>query len=71
MEGLVDSADFTPAQRQLSDAFGVAWVSFVKTGKPASADWKTFDPAQNNVQIFRPDGVQRSILFSNDHRCNS
>ncbi|MFK7602904.1 carboxylesterase/lipase family protein [Deinococcus sp. SM5_A1] len=70
VDGLADFADFTLAQRQLSDAFSAAWVSFIKTGKPASADWKTFDPAQNNVQVFRPEGVQPSILFSNDHRCN-
>lgn len=69
VDGLADSADFTPAQRQLSDAFSAAWVSFIKTGKPASANWKTFDPAQNNVQVFKPDSVQPSILFSNDHRC--
>ncbi|CAM4193601.1 carboxylesterase/lipase family protein [Deinococcus marmoris] len=70
VDGLADFADFTPAQRQLSDAFSAAWVAFIKTGKPASADWKTFDPAQNNVQVFTPDGVRPSILFSNDHRCN-
>ncbi len=69
VDGLADAADFTPAQRQLSDAFSAAWVSFVKTGNTGSADWRTFDPAQNNVQIFTPDGVQPSILFSNDHRC--
>lgn len=68
--GLADAADFTPAQRQLSDAFSAAWASFVKTGKPAPADWRPFDPARNNVQVFTPDGVQESILFSNDHRCN-
>jgi para-nitrobenzyl esterase len=70
VDGLADPADFTPAQRQLSEAFSAAWVSFIKTGKPASADWQTFDPAQRNVQIFTPDGVRPSLLFSNDHRCN-
>lgn len=70
VDGLADAADFTPAQRQLSDAFSAAWVSFIKTGKPASADWQTFDPARNNVQVFTPEGVQPSVLFSNDHRCN-
>lgn len=69
VDALGDAADFTPAQRQLSDAFSAAWVSFIKTGKPASAGWKTFDPARNNVQVFTPDGVRESILFSNDHRC--
>ncbi|WP_164473536.1 carboxylesterase/lipase family protein [Deinococcus psychrotolerans] len=70
VDGLANSADFTPAQRQLSDAFSAAWVAFIKTGEPASTNWKAFDPAQNNVQVFRPDGVQPSLLFSNDHRCN-
>ncbi|UQN08545.1 carboxylesterase family protein [Deinococcus sp. QL22] len=66
--GLSDPALFTPAQRQLSDAFSGAWMAFVKTGAPAST-WNRFATAQGNVQVFTPTGVQTSLNFAKDHQC--
>ena len=70
--GLADPAQFTPAQRTLSDVFSGAWMSFVKTGNPnpAGTAWKPFATAQGNVQVFTPDGVQESSLFAKEHQCD-
>ena len=71
--GLADSAQFTPAQRILSDRFSGAWMAFVKNGTPdpsgSSGAWRLFDSARNNVQVFTPDGVRESTLFAQDHQC--
>jgi para-nitrobenzyl esterase len=67
-----DPAMFSPAQAKLSDAFSSAWASFVRTGNPASGgqtDWRAFDAARSNVQVFTPGGVQESTRFSAEHKC--
>lgn len=69
--GLGDPAQFTPAQRTLSDAFSATWMNFVKTGNPNAAGtaWKPFAPPRGNMQVFTPSGVQESALFAADHQC--
>jgi len=69
--GLADPAQFSPQQRQLSDAFSLAWVNFIKSGNPSSQNsaWKPFDPAVGSVQSFSPGGVTSSTTFSSDHKC--
>ncbi len=69
--GLADSAQFTPAQRTLSDAFSGAWMAFVKTGNPNLTDnaWVPFATAQGNVHEFTPTGVQQTLNFATDHQC--
>lgn len=70
--GLADPAQFTPAQRLLSDAFSGAWMAFVKSGTPnvAGAPWTPFATARGNVQAFTPTGIQESTLFSKEHQCD-
>ena len=69
--GLADPAQFSAQQRQLSDAFSLAWANFVKTGNPSSQSnvWKPFDPTVGNVQSFTPSGVTSNTNFSSDHKC--
>lgn len=69
--GLADPAQFTPAQRTLSDAFSGAWMAFVKTGNPnaAGGTWRPFATAQGNVQAFTPTGVRPVANFAADHQC--
>jgi len=64
--GLGDPAQFSAAQRQLSDNFSGAWAAFVKTGNP---NWRAFDAGRANVQVFTPSGVGESTDFAADHNC--
>ena len=70
--GVADPAQFSAAQRSLSDNFSAAWANFVKTGNPNPADqtaWRAFDAQRNNVQVFAPGGVQESTTYSAEHKC--
>ena len=70
--GVADPAMFSPAQAQLSDAFSSAWATFAKVGNPNAAgspQWRPFDPARGNVQVFAPTGIQESTNFAAEHKC--
>jgi para-nitrobenzyl esterase len=68
-----DPAQFSPAQRQLSDAFSEAWATFAKTGDPngqGQQRWRKFEPGRANVQVFTPSGISESTDFADDHKCS-
>jgi para-nitrobenzyl esterase len=68
-----DPAQFSPAQRQLSDAFCEAWATFAKTGDPngqGQQRWRKFEPGPANVQVFAPSGISESTDFTDDHKCS-
>lgn len=64
--GLGDPARMTAAQRQLSDAFSLAWVTFAKTGNPG---WARFDAARGTVRTFTPSRIFDRTTFAADHQC--
>lgn len=67
-----DPAQFSPDQRQLSDAFSEAWATFAKTGDPngqGQQRWRRFEPKRQNIQIFTPNGISESTDFADDHKC--
>lgn len=69
---VADPANFTPAQRRLSDSFSDAWATFAKTGDPNSQGqprWKPFDSRRNNVQAFTPTGISEDETFNDVHKC--
>ncbi|WP_287127415.1 carboxylesterase/lipase family protein [Candidatus Cyanaurora vandensis] len=69
--GLADPAQFNPAQRKLSDAFSLAWVTFAKTGdpnRPGEPRWRTFN-AGSNIQTFTPTGIAENTRFAEEHKC--
>lgn len=69
---LADPADFTPAQRALSDQMQAAWGRFARQGDPngdGMPPWPRFDPAGDRVQLLHPGGISSRSGLREARRC--